>query len=114
MDEKTSGMAPTPFQKYACHKIVEAFKISKLGDPYVDINGRKVYPIWSDKPLRVIDGNGVEHNSPYGYNVDIDFIDKHKLIEEGGYIVRYQDGYVSYSPAKAFEDEYTLIAELNG
>lgn len=28
---------------------------------------------------------------------------------EGGYLVVYADGYLSYSPAKAFEDGYTLI-----
>lgn len=27
----------------------------------------------------------------------------------GGYVVRYEDGYTSFSPAKAFEDGYTLI-----
>ena len=29
--------------------------------------------------------------------------------EVGGYYVVYADGYKSYSPAKAFEDGYTLI-----
>lgn len=29
--------------------------------------------------------------------------------EAGGYYVVYADGYASYSPAKAFEDGYTLI-----
>lgn len=30
------------------------------------------------------------------------------LPEVGGYFVRYADGYCSYSPAKAFEEGYTL------
>lgn len=29
--------------------------------------------------------------------------------EAGGYYIVYADGYVSYSPAKAFEEGYTLI-----
>lgn len=27
----------------------------------------------------------------------------------GGYYVRYEDGYSSYSPAKAFEEGYTVL-----
>lgn len=35
----------------------------------------------------------------------------HKLPSEllGGYLVRYEDGYMSWSPAKAFEEGYTLL-----
>jgi hypothetical protein len=32
-----------------------------------------------------------------------------RTAKEGGYLVVYQDGYESYSPAKAFEEGYTLI-----
>lgn len=31
--------------------------------------------------------------------------------EAGGYILAYEDGYMSYSPASAFEDGYTRLPE---
>ena len=37
-----------------------------------------------------------------------DYVLKHKP-EVGGYYVVYSDGYKSYSPAKAFEDDYTMV-----
>ena len=38
------------------------------------------------------------------------WIKRHKP-EVGGYLVRYEDGYMSYSPAKAFEEGYTKDKE---
>jgi hypothetical protein len=38
-----------------------------------------------------------------------EFIAKHKPVV-GGYFVVYEDGYESFSPAKAFEEGYTLVA----
>ncbi|MCX6845050.1 MAG: hypothetical protein NTU84_00535 [Verrucomicrobia bacterium] len=40
-------------------------------------------------------------------HVTHDYVHKHKP-EVGGYYVVYADGYKSYSPAKAFEEGYTL------
>ena len=37
-----------------------------------------------------------------------EWLDKHNP-EVGGYYVVYEDGYKSFSPAKAFEEGYTLI-----
>jgi len=42
------------------------------------------------------------------FKVDSDYMLKHKP-EVGGYYVVYKDGYKSYSPAKVFEEGYTLI-----
>jgi len=41
--------------------------------------------------------------------VDAQFLVKHQP-EVGGYFVQYADGCKSFSPAKAFEEGYTLIA----
>lgn len=41
--------------------------------------------------------------------VDVSYLNKHKP-EPGGYYVRYEDGYESYSPPEAFEAGYTRIA----
>jgi len=45
-------------------------------------------------------------------NIEVDhlFMTKHNP-SSGGYYVVYDDGYTSWSPAKAFEDGYTLIEE---
>jgi len=42
------------------------------------------------------------------FAIDADFILKHRP-EAGGYFVVYDDGYQSFSPAKAFEEGYTLL-----
>lgn len=82
--------------RYKCHKVVEAAKITQVtewknetgcgywlvfGEIEGDDKFESVPPYWHDK------------NAP----------------EVGGYFVRYEDGYTSYSPAKAFEDGYALI-----
>lgn len=41
--------------------------------------------------------------------VSAEFMAKHKP-EVGGYFVHYADGYESFSPAKAFEEGYTLVS----
>jgi hypothetical protein len=40
--------------------------------------------------------------------VDVPYLKKHRP-QIGGYFVLYDDGYMSFSPAKAFEDGYTRI-----
>jgi hypothetical protein len=40
--------------------------------------------------------------------VDAEFLAKHKP-EAGGFLVIYQDGYKSFSPAKAFMEGYALV-----
>lgn len=71
--------------RYQCHKIVEALAILK-------VEGNVLYP------------------ADEGYSafvVDRDFL--RKVNSNVGYYVRYADGYVSWSPAKAFEEGYTRI-----
>lgn len=93
------GSAEMP--KYQCHKKVWALKIKDIvritaesftgGGAHFD--GAMIYP----------DGTGY---APFA--VDEAYMTKHKP-EVGGYYVVYDDGYKSFSPAKAFEDGYTLI-----
>lgn len=42
------------------------------------------------------------------FTVSAEYMAKHKPVV-GGYFVVYEDGYESFSPAKAFEEGYTLI-----
>ena len=79
--------------RYKCHKIVRALQIKFVA---VALNGqqeRLMFP--TDKryaPLKLAE----------------EWCLKHKP-EAGGYYVLYDDGYASYSPAKAFEAGYTYM-----
>lgn len=93
--------------KYKCHKEVHALKIASVefdwevakreGDRETDGSATftfaegfspfKVTPLYVTKHLRGLD--------------------KTEIV--GGYIVFYEDGYQSFSPAKAFEDGYTRV-----
>jgi hypothetical protein len=78
--------------RYKCHKEVHALKI---------------------KAIALADGGGnaliTPEEGPYApFVVDAAYLEKHKP-QAGGYYVVYDDGYKSWSPAKAFEDGYTRI-----
>lgn len=75
---------------YQSHKKVGALKIA----------GVRVRPNGTE--LSFVDTRFRSRTMPRGWG------EKHRP-EVGGYLVYYQDGYVSYSPAKPFEDGYTLI-----
>lgn len=77
--------------KYKCHKEVWALGIKSI--TYFMNGSAEFQPIEQ--------GYGPIHLS-------IEYIQKHKP-QPGGYYVIYEDGYESFSPAKAFEDGYTLI-----
>jgi hypothetical protein len=94
MNTETGASAEMP--RYKCHKEVWALKIQAIE--------------------RVPFGNaGVRHtlvpaDARYApFEVDLEFIDKHKP-RAGGYYVVYKDGYKSFSPADAFEDGYSLTS----
>ena len=99
MDKQDEASAEMP--RYKCHKEVWALKIKSIeqsppGDPAPEESGGT----WLLTPEDALYGQiKVTHN---GYML------KHKP-EVGGYYVVYADGYKSYSPAKAFEDGYSLV-----
>lgn len=72
--------------QFKSHKIVRAAKIERI-DPV--------------KYKLFVEGDCVVY-------LDKPYFDKHKP-EVGGYLVRYNDSYESFSPAKAFEEGYTAI-----
>ena len=79
--------------KYRCHKVVYALRIMSIKtysepETYTEL----VFADGRFAPLRVTEEWGMKH-------------DPHA----GGYYVVYEDGYTSFSPAKAFEEGYTLI-----
>lgn len=81
--------------KFISHKEVHAGKITAVNTSdsggykveYLDANHR---PAWTVVPWK--------------------WWDKHRP-EPGGYLVQYRDGYLSYSPAQAFEEGYTRIED---
>ena len=81
--------------KWKCHKIVEAAEVEAI-KPYED--GQ-----WF-LSLAVGDGEIEPHL------VSREFMQKHKP-RVGGYFVRYEDGYESFSPPEAFESGYARIEE---
>jgi len=77
--------------KYKCHKEVRALKIAAM-------------EVQQDGSVRI-----QPHDAGYDvFTVSAEYWAKHKP-EVGGYYVVYEDGYESYSPAKAFEDGYSPI-----
>lgn len=87
--------------RYQCHKKVWALKIQAvlLDSQIASIENRS-----TDGSAQIVPAD--EGFSPF--KVSPAFVSKHKP-EAGGYYIRYEDGYESYSPAKAFEDGYTRI-----
>lgn len=77
--------------KYRCIKEVHGFKIGQIikestETKLISISGRIIV------------------------TVDAPYMEKHNP-QINGYYVLYEDGYESYSPAKAFEEGYILINE---
>lgn len=77
------------FRWYRCHKEVHAVKIESIdaGRPEVTI---------------------IPEGDAEPFTVSLDWYRKHNPVP-GGYFVVYEDGYESYSPAKAFESGYSEI-----
>lgn len=78
-------------QEYQCHKRVKAFKI--VG---VRVHSNS-YTLVGETGEEVDVPDNWGNNNPTASS----FL--------GGYYVKYEDGYTSWSPAKAFEDGYTKV-----
>ena len=90
-------MSTLELPKYQSHKIVQAALISEIY--HVDRNANE-----TALKLQVgIDDFIVIH-------VNQQYVNKHKP-EVGGYYIRYEDGYESWSPKEVFEKGNTLIKE---
>lgn len=79
---------PPPMPLFKSHKTVRAAKIEGVRND------------WAEQGVHV-EGLGL-------VRMGDEWMAKHKP-EAGGYLVEYEDGYRSFSPAKAFEDGYTAI-----
>lgn len=102
------GQTMTPMPKYKCHKEVWALKIAAIAFDYeaAKLEGN-----------RETDGSAMITPAEQGYapfKVDGNYVHKHlnglsRPAIIGGYYVVYEDGYKSFSPAKAFEEGYTRL-----
>ncbi len=76
-------------QRYRSHKIVEAAKIAEILDQTIRFEGelgfRSTTQDWRGR--------------------------FHWTLDDLGYFVQYEDGYISWSPTEAFENGHTLIPE---
>lgn len=86
-----ADMANMP--RYRCHKIVHALKIKEV----------KHWPAGGAQLIFEEPGFGP-------LSVNASYLSRNP-VQAGGYFVVYQDGYQSWSPAKAFEEGYTRIEE---
>lgn len=82
-------MTAVEMPKYKCHKVVHALKIKE---------------VFLENPVRL----SFEDKRYAPITLWDDDFNKHQP-KPGGYYVVYEDGYKSFSPAKAFEEGYTLI-----
>lgn len=76
--------------RFKCHKVVQASKINHIAAP---VDGAPVVIV------NTHDGD---------CSVRREWLEKHNP-QIGGYLVRYEDGYESYSPAEAFEAGYAKV-----
>ena len=84
-------MRSIPLPLYKCHKQVRALKIASI--EALEDGGAIINP--------VEDGYGA-------FEVTASYCHKHHP-QVGGYYVKYEDGYESWSPAETFENGYTLV-----
>lgn len=93
MSETMQAAAEIEWPKYKCHKTVQACRVDQMlhsGD-----DGRNV--------RLVLDTGRVWETTKYWC--------VQKGVEVGGYLVRYEDGYVSFSPRVAFDNGYELVGQ---
>ena len=99
----------TPMPAYRCHKEVWALKIKEI-EPAPKPTIAELEAILREDPNRTESPGAIigpeGHFGPIA--VSLEFMTKHRP-QVGGYLVYYKDGYVSFSPAQAFEEGYSRI-----
>jgi hypothetical protein len=97
---------------YQCHKTVRAVKIREVlreRRTFHHDGGNEHEHVYDEPRLTYEASPGRYFEIP----VTVEYLAKHQPVA-GGYYVRYEDGYESFSPAKAFEDGYSLLSDDRG
>lgn len=107
LDSGDNMSAANQLPQYRCHKTVRAVKIREIvchahEDPAITIE--------EFAHTNEFQGGHIFHDEAGIGPIPFDaaYYRKHRP-QVGGYYVVYEDGYCSYSPAKAFEDGYTRV-----
>lgn len=90
--------------EYKCHKIVRALRIIKIKRNMLQAQGFTARDTSSDEHFLIAELNGEHIQLAVAHG----FMQKH-CPQVGGYLVYYDDDYVSYSPQHAFEKGYALL-----
>lgn len=87
---------PAKLRTYQCHKVVKAGKIARISGSHSLDSG--------------LDVGGIALTTTDGYSIPVqaEWFAQHKVVL-GGYVVQYEDGYLSFSPAAVFEAGYSEI-----
>lgn len=84
-----------PLPKYKCHKVVGALRIKSIT---AKVAGR----------FHMLYVFTFEESEYDGFTLTEDWFKKHNP-KTGGYLVQYDDSYLSFSPEKQFIEGYTKI-----
>lgn len=84
--------------------------MADLGNSAIQLPKYKCYKeVWALKIIDMSLDGYLRFEPPYApILMSQEWLDKHQP-QVGGYYVVYKDGYKSYSPAKAFEEGYTIM-----
>jgi len=99
MDDQIQTVT-APMPRYRCHKEVHALKIAEIHHP-------DFATALSPGPSTLL---CFEDGRFAAFPVSPEWVAKHGP-KPGGYLVIYDDGYQSFSPAAAFESGYALIED---
>jgi len=92
--------------QWRCHKVVGAFKIGQITpDPHADGH----YLVYAEQAVGPELPVGVPQEFFRARTTDNSRPLRFPAEYIGGFLVQYNDGYLSWSPAKAFEEGYTRI-----
>lgn len=111
VSEQECSTQANPLPQWVCHKVVQAVKITSIHrfEPTEadDLVSAEDLQRWLDKS----GGARLDHDEACpAVFVSYAYLLKHSPVV-GGYFVRYEDGYESFSPAAAFEGGYTRVAQ---
>lgn len=111
MNETNEPRAELP--RWQCHKVVRAAKVMSIAYERANGAGAAILEV----AVRYVADSATdrfkfdEQEAPTGratVTVGEEYVRKHNP-NVGGYYVRYEDGYESFSPAAAFEAGYSLL-----